>query len=208
MDHSEACRPQKPLKRGGMNKLYHWVLSLAEHPQAAWMLCLVSFAESSFFPIPPDVLLIPMALARPERAWFYAAICTISSVIGGLFGYMIGAFLYDSVGQWIIHAYGSGETIEMFRAKYAEYGHWILIIKGFLPIPYKLVTITAGFSGYNLFWFIILSFITRGMRFFCVALILRFFGDTVRQKIDQYTTPIAVGFMACIVGGFVLFRYV
>jgi membrane protein YqaA with SNARE-associated domain len=191
-----------------VNRLYRWVLSLAEHPQAVWILCLVSFAESSFFPIPPDVLLVPMALACPQRAWFYAAVCTLSSVIGGIFGYMIGAFLYDSVGQWLIHAYGSGDTIEIFRAKYIKYGHWILLIKGVLPIPYKLVTITAGFSSYSIFWFIILSFITRGLRFFTIALILRFFGDTVRQKIEQHTTPIALGLTICVVGGFVVFRYV
>jgi membrane protein YqaA with SNARE-associated domain len=191
-----------------MTKLYHWVLSLAEHPQAVWMLCFISFAESSFFPIPPDILLVPMALARPKNAWFYAFLCTFSSVFGGLLGYAIGAFLYDSVGQWLIHFYGSGQTIEMFRSKYAQYGHWILLVKGVLPIPYKLVTITAGFSNYNIVWFVVLSFITRGMRFFFIALTLNFFGDTIRQKLEEYTTPIAIGLTACIVGGFALFRYI
>ena len=114
----------------------------------------VSFAESSFFPVPPDVMLIPMSLARPERAWFYALVCTVTSVLGGIVGYAIGALLYDSLGQWLIQIYGLSGKVEAFRASYAEWGAWIIIGKGLTPIPYKLVTITSGFADYNIWLFI------------------------------------------------------
>ena len=128
------------------------------------MLGAISFAESSFFPVPPDVMLIPMSLARPERV-VLRDVCTLTSVAGGLLGYFIGAVLYDTVGLWLIHLYGYGDEVETFRAGYAEYGALIILLKGLTPIPYKLVTITSGFAGFNLPLFIMLSLITRGARF-------------------------------------------
>ena len=145
----------------------------------------VSFAESSVFPIPPDTMLIPMSLARPERAWAFATLCTITSVAGGLLGYAIGAFLYDSVGQWLIHLYGYGDKVEQFREAYVRYGAAIILLKGLTPIPYKLVTITSGFAGFNLGLFIVLSLITRGARFFVEAFLLNRYGARARTIIEK-----------------------
>jgi membrane protein YqaA with SNARE-associated domain len=145
----------------------------------------VSFAESSFFPVPPDVMLIPMSLARPERAWLYAALCTVTSVLGGIVGYAIGALLYDSVGHWLIQFYGYGDKVDAFRAGYAQYGAWIILLKGLTPIPFKLVTITSGFANYNIWMFIGLSLIARGGRFFLVAILLNRYGVWIRETIEK-----------------------
>ncbi|WP_439496319.1 YqaA family protein [Bosea sp. (in: a-proteobacteria)] len=188
-------------------RLYDWTMALSASPRAPYALGAVSFAESSFFPIPPDVMLVPMALARPNRAWFYAAICTLTSVVGGLLGYAIGALLYDSVGRWIIQFYGHGDGVEAFRAAYAQYGHWIILLKGVTPIPYKLVTITSGFAGYDLFWFVLLSLITRGARFYLVAGLLRQFGGPIRRILDEHFAAAMIVVLVGIVGGFFAFKY-
>ena len=133
-----------------LRKLYDKVIALSESRHALPTLAAVSFAESSFFPIPPDVILVPMALAQPHKARLYALVCTIASVLGGMLGYAIGAFLYDTVGKWLISAYGYGDGVEAFRAAYAKWGAWIILIKGMTPIPYKIVTIASGFAGYDL----------------------------------------------------------
>jgi membrane protein YqaA with SNARE-associated domain len=190
-----------------LRRLYDWTLSLAAKPSAPYALAAVSFAESSFFPVPPDVMLVPMMLARPDKAWFYALICTISSVIGGLLGYAIGALLYESLGAWLFQVYGLTEGADAFRASYAQYGHWIILLKGLTPIPYKLVTITSGFAEYNLFWFVILSIMTRGARFFLVALLMSRFGPAIKNIIDSHFNLVAAAAVALIVGGFVAFRY-
>src|SRR4029078_6293827 len=137
----------------------------------------VSFAESSFFPVPPDVMLIPMALARPERAYVMAFWCTVTSVAGGILGYAIGALLYDSVGLWLIQLYGYGDKVEAFREAYAQWGAWIILWKGLTPIPSKIVTITSGFAGYTLGFFILFSIITRGARCFVLAFLLHRYGE-------------------------------
>ena len=188
-------------------RLYDWTMSLAARPGAIWALGAVSFAESSFFPIPPDVMLLPMALARPERAWRYALVCTLTSVAGGLLGYAIGALLYDSIGSWLFRTYGLEQGAEAFRASYAKYGHWIILLKGLTPIPYKLVTITSGFAGYDLFWFVVLSIVTRGARFFLIAGFLRRFGGPVREWLERNFALAAGLFVAAIVSGFIAFRY-
>ena len=188
-------------------RLYEWTLSLAARPAAPYALGAVSFAESSFFPVPPDVMLVPMALARPDRAWFYALVATLTSVAGGLFGYAIGALLYDSVGQWLFNLYGLNKGAEAFRAAYAEYGHWIILIKGLTPIPYKLVTITSGFAGYDLFWFTVLSLVTRGARFFMLAALLGRFGPSIKSVLDRHSGPVMAGLLVTIVLGFVSFKY-
>ena len=133
-----------------------------DKPYALWIMAAVSFAESSFFPIPPDVMLLPMSLARPKRAWFFAAICTVTSVAGGVVGYAIGALLYNSLGQWLMHIYNLTDKVETFRQSYAEWGAVIILLKGLTPIPYKLVTITSGFAGYNIWLFILCSIVARG----------------------------------------------
>jgi membrane protein YqaA with SNARE-associated domain len=145
----------------------------------------VAFAESSFFPVPPDIMLIPMALARPERAYIMAAWCTVASVIGGMAGYAIGALLYDSVGAWLIHLYGYGDKVETFRAAYAQWGAWIILLKGLTPIPYKIVTITSGFAGYNFPLFVGFSIIARGIRFFVLAFLLHRYGEQARHIIEK-----------------------
>lgn len=183
-------------------------MAFAGHRHATPALATVSFTESSFFPIPPDVLLVPMVLARPERAWYYATICTLTSVMGGILGYAIGALLYDSVGLWLMDLYGYGTQVEAFRQKFAEVGAWVILIKGLTPIPYKIVTITSGFAGYDLFWFVVLSLITRAGRFFLVAGLLYFYGAPVRNFIEKRLELVMIAIAVIFVGGFVIARYV
>ncbi len=140
-----------------LRDLYDKVIKLSESKNALPTLAAVSFAESSFFPIPPDVILVPMCLAQPQKARLFAAVCTIASVLGGILGYFIGAFLYDTLGQWLISLYGYGDSVEAFREAYAKWGAWIILIKGMTPIPYKIVTIASGFAGYDFFMFVLLS---------------------------------------------------
>ena len=168
-----------------LRRLYDWTIALSARPSAIWALGAISFAESSVFPIPPDLILIPMSLARPHRAFFYAGICTVTSVLGGLLGYAIGALLYDTVGKFLIELYGYGDKADAFRAAYAHWGHWIILLKGVTPIPYKVVTITSGFAGYDLFWFTVLSIITRGARFFVLAALLYVWGEPARDFIEK-----------------------
>src|SRR6187200_2482773 len=168
-----------------LRRLYDWCIAAADKPYATWLLGVVSFVESSFFPVPPDAMLIPMAIARPDKAWFYATVCTITSVAGGVLGYLIGALLYDSVGLWLVQLYGYGNKVEAFREAYAQWGAWIILLKGLTPIPYKIVTITSGFAGYNLGLFIPFSIITRGARFFVLAFLLHRYGDSARHIIEK-----------------------
>lgn len=168
-----------------LRRLYDWCIAAAGKPYASWILGSVSFAESSFFPIPPDAMLVPMALARPDKAWSYAVLCTWTSVAGGVLGYLIGAVLYESIGQWLIQLYGYGDKVEAFRETYAEYGAWIILLKGLTPIPYKIVTITSGFAGYNVGLFILFSVITRGARFFALAFLLNRYGMWARETIEK-----------------------
>jgi len=174
------------LHRPMLRRIYDWCIDAAHKPYALWIMAAVAFAESSFFPVPPDVMLIPMALARPARAWLYALVCTAASVLGGILGYAIGALLYDSLGQWLINLYGLGDKVEAFRAGYAEYGAWIILLKGLTPIPYKLVTITSGFANFNIWLFIVLSVIARGGRFFVVAILLNRYGEWIRVRIERH----------------------
>ncbi|MFH6782542.1 MULTISPECIES: YqaA family protein [Methylobacterium] len=190
-----------------LRRLYEWILALAARPSAPYALGAVSFAESSFFPIPPDVMLVPMAVTRPEKAWTYALIATLTSVAGGVAGYAIGALLYDSLGAWLFHLYGLDKGADSFREAYAHYGHWVILLKGLTPIPYKLVTITSGFAGYDLFWFVVLSLITRGLRFFILAGLVGRYGVGIRTVLDRHLNAVAAVFGAVCVLGFVGFRY-
>ena len=187
-----------------LKRIYDWCIDTAHKPHALWILAAVAFAESSFFPVPPDVMLIPMSLAQPKRAWLFAGVCTIASVIGGLLGYAIGALLYDSVGQWVIHLYGLGDKVETFRAQYAAWGALIILGKGLTPIPYKLVTITSGFAGYNLGLFLLFSIIARGLRFFIVAILFNRYGEWIRVRLERHLGLwVAIG-AAVLVAGFVI----
>jgi membrane protein YqaA with SNARE-associated domain len=184
-----------------MRGLYNWTLALAASPRAVPALAAVSFAESSFFPIPPDVVLVPMALAQPKKAWWYALVCTVASVLGGVVGYFIGYLLYDTVGAWLIKLYGYGDKIETLRVFYGQWGWAFILIKGLTPIPFKLVTIASGLLGYNLPLFILLAAITRGARFFLVAAALNAWGDKLRPLIERHFPLFIFGVLALAVAG-------
>jgi membrane protein YqaA with SNARE-associated domain len=182
-------------------------MRLAHHPRAAWALFAVSFAESSFFPIPPDAMLIPMVLADRRKAWFYALICTTASVLGALLGYWIGFTLYETIGKPIITFYHLDEAMQGFIDDFNKYGLWIILIKGLTPIPYKLVTIASGVAGFALTPFILASIVTRGFRFFLVAGLLYFFGEPIRDFIERRLTLVTTVFIVLVVGGFVALKY-
>jgi membrane protein YqaA with SNARE-associated domain len=167
-------------------KLYQWTLSLAESRHAPVALGLVAFAESSFFPIPPDTILVPMSIARPNRALVYALICTVASVLGGLLGYAIGALLFETIGKWLISIYGYGNRVEEIKALYAHWGWAVILLKGLTPIPFKIVTITSGLLAYSLPLFILLSIVTRAARFFFVAALLNRFGGAINGLLEKY----------------------
>ncbi|WOJ90611.1 YqaA family protein [Methylocapsa polymorpha] len=183
-------------------RLYHWTLSLAESRHAPFALGAIAFAESSFFPLPPDAILIPMSLAQPKRAWVYALICTIASVAGGLLGYAIGALLFETVGKWLISVYGYGARVDEMRALYAQWGWAVIILKGFTPIPFKIVTITSGLLAYSLPLFIALSVLTRGARFFFLAVLLQRYGEPIKALLDKYFAWFLLGLAGLVVGGF------
>jgi membrane protein YqaA with SNARE-associated domain len=197
------------LHRGMLRRIYNWCIDAAHKPYALWIMAAVAFAESSFFPVPPDVMLIPMSLARPGRAWLYAAVCTVASVLGGILGYAIGALLYDSIGHWLITFYGLGDKVETFRAGYAEYGAWIILLKGLTPIPYKLVTITSGFANFNIWLFVALSVIARGGRFFVVAILLNRYGEWIRVRIERHLGLwVSLGAAVLVAGFIVAFKMI
>ncbi len=183
-------------------KLYAWTISLAESRHSTWALAGIAFAESSFFPLPPDLILLPMSLAQPKKAWFYAGVCSLASVLGGMLGYMIGALLYDTLGHWIIQLYGYGPRIDVLRAFYDKWGWAFILVKGLTPIPFKLVTIVSGLLGYNFALFVLLAAITRSARFFIIAAAMNRFGDFFRVKLEQHFAVFTVGLLGIIIGGF------
>ncbi len=187
-----------------LRRIYDWCIDAADKPYALWVLGAVAFAESSFFPVPPDIMLLPMSVAQPKRAWLFAGVCTAASVLGGILGYAIGALLYDSVGHWVIEFYHMGDKVEAFRESYARWGALIILGKGLLPIPYKLITITSGFAGYNIWLFILLSIVTRGARFYIEAVVMHRYGDWIRVRIERHLTLWVVAFLVVLVLGFVI----
>lgn len=189
-------------------RIYDWMMRLAGHRRALPALAAISFAESSFFPIPPDVMLIPMVIAQRSRAFLIAGVCTIASVVGGLFGYAIGYFLFETIGAWVISVYNLEGAMQTFRNEFAEYGTWIILIKGLTPIPYKLVTIASGAAHFDLFTFVWASIVTRGLRFFLVAALLWKFGEPIRAFIEKRLELVTWAFLALLIGGFVLVKYV
>ena len=195
------------VRAGVARRLYSWVLDHAAGRHAWWSLAALAFAEASFFPIPPDVMLAPMVLADRRRAFRLAAWCTFFSVLGGLFGYTLGSLLYDSVGHRLIEFYGYGDRLKVFRATYARLG-WLILFQGFTPIPFKLVTISAGFAHYNLSLFLGLAAITRGSRFTLEAALLYWVGEPVREFIEKRLELALLVFLSLIVAGFVIAKYV
>jgi membrane protein YqaA with SNARE-associated domain len=185
-----------------LRNLYDWTLSLAQSRHALWALAIVAFIESSFFPIPPDVLMIPMIIARPSRAFLIAAIATIASVLGGLFGYYIGFALLESVGQPILDFYGKGAAFEEFALRYNEWGAWAVLIAGVTPFPFKVITIASGVTHLSLPVFIVASILARALRFFIVAALLWKFGAPIRSFIERRLGLMFIIFCALLLGGF------
>jgi membrane protein YqaA with SNARE-associated domain len=189
-----------------LRRFYTRVMALAASPHAAWWLALIAFAEASCFPIPPDALLVPMALAKPRQAWRFAAICTAASVAGGALGYLIGYAVFDQIARPILDLYGYGASYAAFQAKFQEYGLWIILIKGLTPIPYKIVTIAAGAARFDFGLFMAASLLTRGARFFLVATLLHIFGDAVRDFIERRLTLVTSALAVSVLGGFLALK--
>ncbi|MBI1340076.1 DedA family protein [bacterium] len=186
---------------------YRSILSAAASPRAEPMLFAVSFAESSFFPLPPDVMLGPMCSARPERAWRYALVCTLASVLGGLLGYAIGYALFQSVGSWIISVFGYGGREQELRAFYDQYGALAIFIKGLTPIPFKLVTIISGAMHFSLPVFVVACLITRGARFFLVAWLFRTYGPSIAPVIEKRIGVVMLGVAIVLVAAILAVRF-
>lgn len=190
-----------------MKRLFDWTIAMAGHRRALAVLALVSFAESSFFPVPPDVLMIPMILARPDRAWTIAAVALAASVLGGLFGYAIGAFAYEQIGRPLLAGLGQAEAMEAFRGRFNDYGFWAVLFAGLTPFPYKVITIMSGWTGMPLLTFVATSVIARGLRFFVLAALLRWFGDAGRRLIERHLGLAATAFVVLLLGGFLMVGY-
>jgi len=185
-------------------RLYDWTVRLSHHRHAMPAMAAVSFTESSFFPIPPDVMIVPMILARRDEAWKIATICTIASVAGAMVGYAIGYWLYASVGAWLVSVYGMSEGIETFRAQFREWGTEIILIKGLTPIPFKLVTIAAGMAHLSFPAFLAAAVVTRSARFFFIAWLLKRYGAPMREFIERRMDLIGWLFLVVLAGGFAL----
>ena len=190
-----------------MRKIYDWMMRMAAGPRAPYALGLVSFAESSFFPIPPDVMLVPMVLADRSKAWRHAALATVASLIGGLAGYAIGYYLFEIIGQPILNFYGYAGKLDQVFAWFRDWGVWIQIAKGWTPFPYKVLTILAGAAKMDLFSFAVASIVARAMRFFLVAGLLYFFGEPIRDFIEKRLTLVTTVFVVALIGGFVAVKY-
>jgi membrane protein YqaA with SNARE-associated domain len=191
-----------------LRKSYSWIMNYATKPHAVWMLSLISFAESSFFPLPPDPLYIAMIIAHRERTWRLALICTVTSVLGGILGYYIGAGLYETIGQWIVSTYGLEETFSKLQEDFLKWGFWIVAGKGLTPIPYKIVTIASGVAGLQLSTFLAASVIARGFRFFLLAGLLWYFGPGIRDFIEKNLGLVTLVTLLALVGGFILVKYI
>ncbi len=190
-----------------LRRLYDYVIELAGHPKAPWVLSGVSFAESSVFPIPPDAMLIPMILAERAKAWFFAAVCTVSSVLGGIAGYAIGYFLFEVVGKPILAFYGYEQAFADFAGRYNEYGAWIVFFAGVTPFPYKVITIASGATLLNFWVFMIASIAARGLRFFIVAALLYWFGPPIRAFIERRLGLVTTLFLVSLFAGFIAIKY-
>jgi membrane protein YqaA with SNARE-associated domain len=190
-----------------LRKMYDWVMSLAGHKHAKLALAAVSFAESSFFPIPPDPLYLAMALKDRKNTWNLAILCTVTSVLGGYLGYAIGYGLYETIGKTIIQFYGAGESFHTVQDQFNKWGFWIVALKGLTPIPFKVVTIASGVAGLDLWTFTIASIVARGFRFFYVAILLWFFGPKIKTYIEENLTMVTIVGVTALIGGFFIIKY-
>jgi membrane protein YqaA with SNARE-associated domain len=199
---------RKTEKTGFIRRLYDWVLHWAETPYGSLALIILAFAESSFFPVPPDVLLIALAISIPKKSYFYAFQTTVSSVIGGMLGYFIGIALMDIIGWRIIDFYNARELFTELFKTFNDYNFWAVLIAAITPIPYKVFTISAGAAGANFGVFMLASIIGRSIRFFAVGTLIYFFGERIRNFIDKYFNLLSIVFVILLIGGFVLIKYV
>jgi membrane protein YqaA with SNARE-associated domain len=190
-----------------IKRLYDWTIALAEHPRALWALAFIAFIESSVFPIPPDILMIPMIIAAPSRAFLIAFVAMTSSGLGGLFGYFIGWGLFDTVGRPVLEFYGKGDAVEEFNTRFNEWGAWAVLIAGVTPFPYKVITIMSGWTGLSLPVFVISSIFARGLRFFVVAGLLWKFGPPIRTFIEKRLGLMFTLFCVLLIGGFAAIKY-
>jgi membrane protein YqaA with SNARE-associated domain len=190
-----------------MMQLYQWLMRLAASPRALLWLALVSFIEASVFPIPPDIMLIPMVLAAPRRWWRIALVATAASVVGGWLGYWIGATLFDAVGQKVLAIYHLQDAFASFQAKFQEYGGWIVLAKGATPIPFKLVTIASGAVHLDFVIFTLSAIGSRAFRFFLVAALLRWFGEPIRHFVEKHLVWVTTLALVLLIGGFVVIKF-
>ena len=191
-----------------LRSLYNWTLNKAGHKYSAWILSIISFAESSFFPIPPDILLIPMIIAKRTKAWVYAFICTIASVAGGIAGYAIGYFFYNIIGIIIVEAYGLTNSFNIFEEYYNQYGILIVLGAGFTPFPFKFITIASGVFNLNIFLFILVTIIARGLRFYLISGLLFIFGEKIKLLIDKYFNILATLFFILLIGSVLIIKVI
>ncbi|GAA6189506.1 YqaA family protein [Litorivita sp. NS0012-18] len=190
-----------------IKRLYDWTLAMADHPRAIWVLALVAFVESSVFPIPPDVLMIPMILAAPHRAWKIAGVALLASVAGGVLGYAIGAFAYETIGQPILAAMGKADAMEAFNTRFNDFGFWAVLAAGVTPFPYKVITIMSGWTAMPFATFMATSVLARGLRFFIVAALLYKYGAPVREFIEKRLGLMFTLFLICFFGGFYALKF-
>ncbi len=185
-----------------LRTMYDKILQLSAHPRATAWLMVVAFTESIFFPIPQDVMLLPMMMAHRKRAFYYATMCLIGSVTGGVVGYFIGAYLFTALAEPILSLYGYVDKMEMVKTLYAQHGSWFVILGGLSPVPYKVVTLSSGAFSYPLMGFIVASILSRGMRFYVLAILIYIWGDAILKFIDRYFAWLTVGFFILLVAGF------
>lgn len=197
----------KKRQQAMIRKLYDWTISLAEHPRALWALAIIAFVESSVFPIPPDILMIPMIIATPSRAFVIAGVAMVASVLGGMLGYFIGWGLFDSIGTPILEFYGKADEADIFADRYNEWGAWAVLIAGVTPFPYKVITILSGWTGLSLPIFIVSSIVARGLRFFIIAALLWKYGTPIRDFIERRLGLMFTLFLVILVGGFAAVKY-
>lgn len=190
-----------------LKRLYAWTIGMAEHSNALWVLALVAFVESSFFPIPPDVIMIPMILAQPRRAWLIASVALAASVLGGLLGYAIGALAFETIGEPILASLGKADSMAEFSTRFNDMGFWAVLAAGVTPFPYKVITIMSGWTSMPLVTFIMTSILARALRFFVVAALLRTFGAPIRDFIERRLGLMFTLFVVILVAGFAAVKF-
>jgi len=190
-----------------IRRLYDWVLSLANHPYALFALAIVAFLESSVFPIPPDIMMIPMILARPKRAWLIAGVALVASVLGGVLGYAIGALAFETFGAPILASLGKADAMAEFSTRFNDMGFWAVLVAGVTPFPYKVITIMSGWTGMPIATFILTSILARALRFFIVAALLWKFGAPIRNFIERRLPLVFTVGVVLLIGGFLAVRY-